>query len=361
MSRPFLPVPSGVKLTVTLALTLLVCAPVFAIDVDPKLDRAVRDLMPVCSGATVKYAPLDLRLPARFNGALVTVTSEDNLCDSSFAAVLGPSGSVFLGGPWPIANEEGKTVPEKLKNFTWRNLHENMTATVDTTRNSDGLFPVVLSQSTENGKMPMDGFVDADGTIFFFGRFRPASGDARAARTKVFEPFIAHAPAKGATNPAVTVLEFSDFQCPSCQRAAGYMDPILAKHGDQVRYVRYDLPLTGHAWAFSAAMAGRAIYRQKPEMFWEFKKQVYANQSSLNAFVFSDWARNFAQDHDLDIAKYDADVQNAEIKAEILGGAGTALTNDIRATPSYIVNGSLVDPGEGGKALAEYVEKLLAK
>ncbi|MFL6245313.1 MAG: thioredoxin domain-containing protein [Thermoanaerobaculia bacterium] len=349
------------KTLLTLALTLLVCTPIFAIDVDPKVDRAVRDLMPVCSDAVVKYDQLSMKLPPRFTGATVTVESASHNCDGGFAAVLAPSGAIFVGSPWPLTGEEGKTIEEKLKNFTWRNMHETMTATVDRTRNADGLFPVTLNEVTTNGKLPLAGFVDPEGQVFFFGRFRPRGEDVRTSRSKVFETFTANAPAKGAAKPVVTIVEFSDFQCPSCQRAAGYLDPILAKHGDKVRYIRYDLPLTGHNWAFGAALAGRAIYRQKPELFWDYKKQVYANQSSFNPFSFWDWARGFASDHDLDLAKYDADLESAEIKAEILNGAGTALTNDIRATPSYVVNGAIVDPGVEGKDLAEYVDKLLAK
>jgi hypothetical protein len=360
MSRLLLPVPAGVKILVTLALTLLVGAPALAMDVDPKLDRAVRDLMPVCADATVTYEELSVKLPPRFTGALVEIKSPSNSCDGGFAAVLAPSGSIFIGSPWPISFEESKTIEGKLQQFTWRNMHETMTATIDRTRNADGLFPVTLDQVTTNGKLPMAGFVDPEGQVFFFGRFRPRGEDARSARLKVFDPYLAHAPAEGAANPTVTILEFSDFQCPSCQRASAYIHPILAKHGDKVRYIRYDLPLTGHSWAFGAAVAGRAIYRQKPELFWEYKKQVYSNQTSLSPFTFWDWARGFAKDNELDLAKYDADLESVDIKKEILAGAGAALTNDIRATPSYMVNGALVDAGPEGKGLAEYVEKLLA-
>lgn len=360
MSRPLPPVPSGVKTLLTLALTLAFSTSAFAIDVDPKLDAAVRHLMPVCADAVVKYDTLSVKLPARFQGALVEVESASHACESMFAAVLAPSGAVFTGSPWPIATEEGATVEEKLKNFTWRNMKENMAATVERTRNADGLFPVTLNQITANGKLPLTGFVDPEGTVFFFGRFRPKGEDVRVSRSKVFDPFIAHSPAKGASNPVVTIVEFSDFQCPSCQRASGWMDPILAAHGDKVRYVRYDLPLSGHNWAFGAAVAGRAIHRQKPELFWEYKKQIYSNQASLSPFTFWDFARNFAQDHDLDLAKYDADLDSAEVKRQILDGAGVALTNDVRSTPSYFVNGAAVDAGTDGKPLAAYVEKLLA-
>jgi len=174
----------------------------------------------------------------------------------------------------------------------------------------------------------------------------------------VFEPLLAKSPAKG--SGAVTIVEFSDFQCPSCRRSSGWVDPIVKKHDGKVRYVRFDLPLSGHPWAFPAALAGRAIHRQNPELFWEFKKNVYDNQDQLNAFMFWDWARKWAEDHDLDLKKYDADLENAELRAEILGGAGLALSNDVRATPTYLVNGVIVDAGDNGDALASYVDKLVA-
>ena len=132
---------------------------------------------------------------------------------------------------------------------------------------------------------------------------------------------------------------------PSFQHAAGFLKPILDKYGDKIRYIRYDLPLINmHPWAFSAAMAGRAIHRQKPELFWDYKEQVYANQDKLNAFTIDDFARHFAQDHDLDLKKYDADVASPELQASILAGAGVAFSNDVRATPTYMVNGATVDP-----------------
>lgn len=340
---------------------VLLAFPIAAADVDPKLDAAVRAALPVCGDATVRYEDLTLKLPERFKGAIVRVDSPSGACGSRLVAVLSPAGEYYVGSPWPIGAEPGTTIEEKLKSFTWRNLKENMDPTVDRTRPSaSGLFPVTLTQMTEAGKMPLVGEVDPAGTMFFFGRFRRADGDVRMARSKSFDTFTATSPARGTAGAAITIVEFSDFQCPSCRRAASWVDPILEKHGDKVRYVRFDLPLTGHAWAFPAALAGRAIHRQNPNLFWDYKKQVYANQETMNAFTFWDWARAFAADHDLDLARYDADLASAELKAQILEAAGFALTNDIRATPSYLVNGALVDAGHDGKALAEYVEKLAA-
>jgi protein-disulfide isomerase len=240
-------------------------------------------------------------------------------------------------------------------------MQMTVTPTIDrSARTADGLYRVTLAQLTEAGKINLEGEIDAAATIFFFGHFRRMSGDAREERLKVFEPLIAHSPSKGAKEPAVTVIEFSDFQCPSCKRASGLLDPILAKHGDKVRYVRFDVPLSGHTWAFAASMAGRAIFKQKPELFWDWKKHVYENQDTLTAFSFDDFARAFAESHELDMKQWDADVVSEATKAELLKGVGIAFSNDVRATPTYLINGALVDAGENGKGLEEYVEKLLA-
>jgi protein-disulfide isomerase len=89
------------------------------------------------------------------------------------------------------------------------------------------------------------------------------------------------------------------------------MKPILEAHPDKVRYIRYDTPLvTIHPWALAAAIAGRAVWHQKPDLFWKYKEQIYANQEKLSAFTIDEFARGFASDHDLDMKKYDADVQS---------------------------------------------------
>ena len=344
--------------SILLTLTLVLCAaPAFGA-VDAKLDKAIREALPVCDGATVTYGESPVKLPQRFTGTLVTVEGKSHSCEGQYIAVLSPMGGFFLGSPWPIADQEGASIEAKLTNFAWRNMQLIVTPQIERKATEDGLMPVTLWQTTENGKAPLYGLVDPDGRTFFFGNFKRLNGDVLAQRTKVFEPLLAKSPAKGAG--AVTIVEFSDFQCPSCRRSSTWVDPIVKKHDGKVRYVRFDLPLSGHPWAFPAALAGRAIHRQNPELFWDFKKNVYDMQDQLNAFMFWDWARKWAEDHDLDLKKYDADLENAELRAEILNGAGLALSNDVRATPTYIVNGAIVDAGDNGSALASYVDKLVA-
>src|SRR5688572_26735827 len=186
MPPPLLTVQPAVKRHIlTLICTLFVCASAFAIDVDPKLDRAVRDALPVCSESTIAYSELPASLP-RFTGALVRIESKRPACAGQMSAILSPTGGFYLGIPWPISGETG-TIEEKLKSFTWKNMQMNVTAEVDRKNvTADGLLPVTLYRATETGKLPLYGSVDPNGKFFFFGHFRRLGSDLPAQRAKAF-------------------------------------------------------------------------------------------------------------------------------------------------------------------------------
>jgi len=349
-----------------LLLLSLIALPIFAADVPaaPKLgekaDKQIRDAMTVCSEESkLTQSALQHKLPINLTGNVVRVESKRPGCEGQWVALTSSQGGFYLGVPWFLDGLEG-TIEEKLKTFTWSAMKETWTPVVGKEKTREGFIPVTLYEVTERGKLPFEGVIDPAGTVFLIGRFMPASADIRSERMKVLDAFLRDAPTTGPAKAPVTVVEFSDFECPSCRSAAGYMKTIMAKHPNQIRYVRYDLPLLQmHPWALAAAVAGRAVYRQKPDVFWEFKEQIYANQDKLNAFTIDDFMRNFAKDHDLDMTKYDADVASEELRNAVVNAAGAALTHDVRATPTYMVNGAFVDPGTDGKALETYVAGLL--
>jgi hypothetical protein len=352
------------KLTLaTLALGLT--ASLFAADVPPptlgaQAEKMIRENIPVCAqDQKVSRSAMQHKLPPNMIGTVIRTESDRSTCQAQWVAVITNDGDFFMGIPWFLDAADGTTLEERLKTFTWKGMQQNMTPIIDRTPTRNHLLKVTLEETTEAGKMPLEGEIDPAGTVFFVGHFIPLKSDVRAERMKAFEPFVSKAPTTGAANPVVTVIEFSDFECPSCMRASGYMKPIMDKYGSKVRYVRYDLPLvTMHPWAFAAAMAGRAVYDQKPDLFWTFKHDVYDMQEKLTAFTIDDFTRNWAKDHDLDMKKFDLDMADPQLRSLLLKGAGAAFTNDIRATPTYLVNGVTVDAGDG-KALEAYVAKLV--
>jgi protein-disulfide isomerase len=328
-----------------------------------RAEKLIKDGLPVCADP-VKLARTGLahKLPVNMTGNVIRIDSERPACVGQWVAIVSREGGFFLGIPWFIDTKEGASAESRVKSFAWSNLQQNFDPVIERKPTRESLYQVTLNQTTEHGKLPMTGEIDAAGGILFFGHFYPINEDIRESRLKSFAPYVDKSPFTGSGAPTVTVIEFSDFQCPMCQHASHYMQPILEKYGDKVRYVRFDTPLvTIHPWAFSAAVAGRAIWMQKPAAFWEYKEQVYQNQEKLSAFTFDDFARGFAQDHDLDLKKYDADIASPELQSSIMAGVGAALSAEVRSTPTYMVNGTLVDSGPDGKALESYVAGLVKK
>ena len=348
-----------------LVLAALTATTVFAQETKPfnqKAEAIIRDSF-ACSEMKITQSPWPQKLPAGFNGPVVQIESPSHSCEGQYALVFAPSGAHYLGAPWYFGDDAGETVEAKLAAFTLRAMREAFTVKVDRQKPTrDGLFPTTLYEQTERGKVALQGFVDRDGKLFFMGNFRPAGVPTGTSRMKEIEPLFATSPSRGASAANVTLVEFSDFQCPACKRTSDLGAKLADKHGDAIRYVRVDLPLmSNHPWAFSASLAGRAIYRQKPDLFWQYKKLVYENQDKLSAFTIDDFARGFAESHELDLKRYDADLASADVQGEILRGVGTAFSNDVRATPTFMVNGVIVDPGEDGAALESYIEKLVKK
>lgn len=305
--------------------------------------------------------PMTLPLPPGFKGEFVTIESESASCTGQYAAVTTPAGEYFVGTPWSLQGMSG-TPAEKIRQFGRERLRQSFTAEIDGSRSKSGLFHVVILQKTESGDVPMEGWIDGEGTTFFAGSFRSMSDDIAKQRLADLQKVFATAPARGSQNAPVSIVEFSDFQCPSCKRAASYVKPILEKYGDKVRFTRADLPLiSSHPWAFGAALAGRAIYRQSPEAFWKFKDAVYEMQAELSMFTLEDFATGFVKDNDLNLPRYQKEIESPELRAEILSSVGAAFSQGIFGTPTYLVNGVMVDADADGSGLDNYVAKLLAK
>jgi hypothetical protein len=328
-----------------------------------RADKLIENGLPKCSEKVeVTRTALQHKLPVNMTGNVIQVASDRQVCAGQWVAVVSREGGFFLGIPWFIPEVKGATTESRVKSFAWSNLQQNFDPVIDKKPTRESLYKLTLNQTTEHGRLPMSGEIDAAGGVLFFGHFYPIGEDIRESRLRSFATFIDKSPFTGSGAPTVTVIEFSDFECPSCLHASHYMQPILEKYGEKVKYVRFDMPLvTMHPWAFSAAVAGRAIWIQKPAAFWEYKEQVYKNQEKLSAFTFDDFARGFAADHELDLKKYDADIANPEIHSTIMAGVGAAFSADVRATPTYMVNGTIVDAGNEGKFLESYVAALIKK
>jgi protein-disulfide isomerase len=147
---------------------------------------------------------------------------------------------------------------------------------------------------------------------------------------------VGNSPTKGPKDAPVTIIEFSDFECPFCQRGANTADEILKNYPKEVRLVFKNLPLPFHNNAVPAAKAALAAGKQGK--FWQMHDVLFQNQKGLTEELFL----NTAKDLGLDIEKFKKDMASDAIAKQIEEDKAAAQKVGISGTPGFLVNGVLV-------------------
>jgi protein-disulfide isomerase len=151
-------------------------------------------------------------------------------------------------------------------------------------------------------------------------------------------------PVKGAAMPLVTIVEFSDFECPYCSEVQTTLKQIMDNYGKEVRLVFKHLPLEGHRNSLPAARAAHCAAEQ--ERFWEFHDALFAS-ASLSPAVFDE----IATDLGLGMEKFRACLNSEKSRSAIVKDIEAARLFRIESTPSFIVNGKLI---KGALSFAEF-------
>jgi len=140
-------------------------------------------------------------------------------------------------------------------------------------------------------------------------------------------------PELGSKNAPITIVEFSDFQCPFCGRAEPTLKQVRDKYGDKVRLIYMDFPLGIHDHAIDAASAGRCAGEQGK--FWQFHDAMFADQSKLKP----DDLKADAKKLGLDTAKFDDCFDKGKYKAEIEADMQQGHDLGVDGTPAFYING----------------------
>lgn len=143
-------------------------------------------------------------------------------------------------------------------------------------------------------------------------------------------------PAKGNAKALVTIVEFTDFECPSCARQHPVLERIVSEFGDRVRLVVRDFPLSQHANARKAAEAAEAAREQNK--YWEYVSVLFRNQSALGV----EKLREYATEVGLDRAKFDASLESGKFSDKVQRDVMDGRKLGINGTPTLYINGKRV-------------------
>jgi protein-disulfide isomerase/uncharacterized membrane protein len=158
--------------------------------------------------------------------------------------------------------------------------------------------------------------------------------------------FRADAPTKGRPDAPVTIVEFSDFQCPACGQAFGDLHELLARRSD-VRLVFRNFPLDSscneampralHPDACNAATAAECARRQN--RFWEYHDRLFEHQHTLDR----DSLFRYARELELDIPTFRACLDDPATRARIADDVRAGIAAGIESTPTLFINGRRID------------------
>lgn len=151
-------------------------------------------------------------------------------------------------------------------------------------------------------------------------------------------------PVKGATDPVVTIVEFSDFECPFCKQVQSALKQSVESYGRKVRLVFKHLPSEGHRNSLPAARAAYCAGEQ--DRFWQFHDVLFA-AGNLSPPVFA----QIASDLGLGLPKFQECVASERSRAAVVKDIEAARLLRIESTPSFVVNGKVI---KGALSFAEF-------
>lgn len=161
----------------------------------------------------------------------------------------------------------------------------------------------------------------------------------------------------GSDKAPVTIVEFSDFQCPFCSRGAEVVNEIKKKYGkNKVRIAFKHFPLPMHKDAGPASEASLCVHEQDADKFWKYHDLAFKNQEKLG----TDDLTKYAKDVGADMKKFDECFKAGKYKKTVADDMAYGEKLGVRSTPTFFVNGQLVAGALPIEQFSEMIDEALA-
>jgi protein-disulfide isomerase len=190
---------------------------------------------------------------------------------------------------------------------------------------------------------------------------KPAPGAAAPSApvppgAKKITPF-SHDLRRGQKATKVTIVEFSDFQCPFCKRSEPTVKGLLDKYGKEVSLVWMNQPLPFHEHAMDAATAFQAAGRQSPEKAWALHDKMYENNTALARADIETYAAAAG----LDMNRFKKDWDDPKIKSEVDEDSKIGTAAGANGTPTFFINGNQLVGAQESSAFTAIIDAQIKK
>lgn len=166
---------------------------------------------------------------------------------------------------------------------------------------------------------------------------------------------ITGAPVRGNPAAKVTIVEFTDFECPFCMRVQPTAAKLREKYGDKIRFVFMDFPLSFHPNAMDVHIAARCVYQNNQARYWEYFDTMFA-QNRERSLITKDGAEKLALKLGTDPAKFSACVSNPTVRAQVEASVKLGEENGVSGTPAFFINGRMLSGAQPQPAFEEIID-----
>ncbi|HLX86658.1 MAG TPA: thioredoxin domain-containing protein [Terriglobales bacterium] len=254
--------------------------------------------------------------------------------------------------PSPLPSEE--TVNSFL--FQMKGFEPTITWKVTDIRPSEiaGLAEVSIIMTGPQGSSPTKLLVSADGKYAISGDVFPFGAkpfeDARAKLEKGVT-----GPSKGPAKAAVTIVEFSDMQCPHCQKAAPAIEQLLGQE-PEVRFVFQNFPLPAHDWADKAAGYVDCVGRSSNDAVWKFIQKTFDEQTNITTANVDEKLKAIATASGVNGDEVAACAVKPDTKARVEASVALGKAVGVTGTPTLFIEGRSVPGGAPVDVLKKIVD-----
>jgi protein-disulfide isomerase len=203
-------------------------------------------------------------------------------------------------------------------------------------------FSLLRVRASQGSRTQEESFyLSSDGQTLLHGDVFDLNGNPFAATADRLKAALSRAPSYGAQNAAVSVVMFSDFECPFCRREAQTLRKNLTSaYPNDVTVYYADFPLEEiHPWARLAALAGQTIFRENPSVFWDYHDWIFEHQNEIKTANVKEKIRQFVEGKGLGAEEVDRVVNANASDAEVQLGIELGRSLGVNQTPTLFING----------------------
>ena len=210
--------------------------------------------------------------------------------------------------------------------------------------------------AAEGGQVPI--LVSSDGKTIMVGDLENLDADPATETARKIS--LENVPSKGDSKAPVTVVEYSDFQCGYCARAANQVADFLKDYKGKVKLFYKQFPLSFHKWAEEASIASLCVYDQSNEKFWKFHDAIFEKQGEIKVADAKKTLEGLARGLGVDMKKYNECVESEQAKRRVASDIEEGRSIGISGTPTFVVDGFVISGGANIKAIRNAVDYRLS-